>query len=66
MGYDEILYFFYDPRDNIFCDQFGFIVLNIFEMITPNDLLLFKEDHGYCIFPHRHSNNILCEILINE
>lgn len=66
MGYDGILYFSYDSEENMFYDQCGIRVTNIFEVITPNNLFLFRQDPGYCIFPHRDDNRILCEILTDE
>jgi len=63
MGYDGVLQFFYDSEENIFYDQCGQIVINIFEVLTPNDIFLFKQDPGYNVFSHRDNNRILCEIL---
>ena len=63
MGYDGILQFFYDSEENIFYDQCGIRVVNIFEVLTPNDIFLFKQDPGYNAFPHRDDHRILCEIL---
>lgn len=34
----------YWPRDNILTDENGEVVFNIFSMITPNDLTMFKEN----------------------
>lgn len=66
MGCDGILYFTYDPEENTFYDQCGIHMANIFEVLTPNDIFLFKRDHGYCIFPHRDDPHIWCEILMDE
>jgi hypothetical protein len=65
MGWDSLLQFFYDSEENAFyvCDQFGKRVINIFKALTPNDILLFKQDPGYNVFPHRDNRRILCEIL---
>ena len=60
---EGVLQFFYDSEENIFYDQCGQIVTNIFEVLTPNDIFLFKQDPGYNVFPHRDNNRILCEIL---
>lgn len=66
MGYDEILYFIYDPVENVFYNQYGVVILNIFEYITPNNLFLFKQDFGYCLFTHKNNHRIWCEILLKE
>jgi len=62
MGYDEVLQFFYDSEENIFYDQCGIRVVNIFEALTPNDIFLFKQDPGYNIFHHRGNPRIICEV----
>jgi len=63
MGYDGVLQFFYDSEENIFYDQCGIRVVNIFGALTPNDIFLFKQDPGYNIFRHREDPRIICEIL---
>ena len=63
MGYDGVLQFFYDSEENIFYDQCGIRVVNIFEALTPNDIFLFKQDLGYNIFRYREDPSIICEIL---
>jgi hypothetical protein len=65
MGYDYILQFYYDPKENTFhvCDQFGSRVVNILKALTPNDIFLFKQDPGYNVFFHKDNSHILCEIL---
>lgn len=54
---------FHDKIENIFLDECGKELINIFELITPNDLYLYTEDPGYTIFPHRDDPGLLCEIL---
>jgi len=63
--FNDQLFVCYDPDENMFYDRYGSLI-NILEMITPNDLFLFRQDPGYCTFPHRKNNKILCEILTNE
>lgn len=48
---------YYDSDRDIFLDVEGRIIDNIFQTITPNDLLLFKNDPGYNIFPCRHEKD---------
>jgi tRNA(Ile)-lysidine synthase TilS/MesJ len=40
---DEIMTFYYEPEQNIICDDDGFIMFNVFQFITPQQLLLFKH-----------------------
>lgn len=40
---------FYDEHNNIIWDEWGEIVFNIFEIITPNVLALFKKQKGYMV-----------------
>jgi len=61
-----ILYFWWDEENNMFYDECGQLVSNIFEMVTPNDLFLFMNDPGHCIFPHRDSKDISCEFVTDE
>jgi hypothetical protein len=35
-------------------------------VITPNDIFLFRQNPGYCSFPHRSDKHILCEIITEE
>lgn len=62
----EVLYFLWDPQENKFYNEYGLLIVNIFEFITPNDLFLFRHDHGNSIFQHRTDTHILCEILVDE
>ena len=62
----NILYFILDPNKNIFYTQDGTMVANMYEFITPNDLFLFRYDHGYNIFRHRENSLTLCELVIEE
>lgn len=64
--YDAILFFQWDSQNNIFYDDCGVPVTNIFEVITPSDLLLFREDHGRCAFFHRDYPEILCVLLVDD
>jgi len=41
----EIEYIEYDPRENIFYDQCGIRIYDLYGMITPSDILLFKHNH---------------------
>lgn len=60
--YAEALYLYYDPLENSFVDDDGFHIDNILAILTPLDLLLFKTDYDYNIFPHRGIKNAICII----
>lgn len=66
MGDDfkDVMVIYHDPDKNIFLDSdCGYIIPNIFEMITPNDLYLYRNDPGLNIFPHRDIPDLLCEVV---
>lgn len=63
MGYDGILELYYDSEENLFYDQCGIRVRDIFEVLTPNDIFLFKRNPKCNVFLHRKYPRILCEIL---
>ena len=53
---------FYDLENNVFMDEGGFIVWSIFDYITPNDLILFRETREYMAVPMRTQRGVLCEL----
>jgi hypothetical protein len=64
--YHAILTVFYNPIENIFYDQCGIRIINIFEIITPNDLFLFKHDNNNCYFRMKDEPYIICEIMVDD
>lgn len=42
MGY--CIGFFYNPVKNLFVDTDGFVVYNLFQLVSPNQLLMFKKN----------------------
>jgi len=42
-GIQEAIGLFFDVENNLFIDEDGFYVWNIYEIITPNDLMVFKS-----------------------
>lgn len=58
-----VLQIFYDKETNTFLDECGFEFVNVFEAITPNDLILYRSDPGFSLFYHRDIPGLLCEIL---
>jgi hypothetical protein len=65
MGYDMIMYIFYDSVLNIFYDINGLEVHYLFELLTPNDIMLFKQDHEHNIFMNREDRRTMIEILVD-
>jgi len=58
----ESLALYYLKEDNVFIDGEGEIVFEIFEIITPNDLYLFKRHKTYMIVNHRTEPQIFVEL----
>ena len=54
MTYECAIALFYDADGNYFFDSMGDIVYNLFDYITPNDLIVFKSMYeDLCIIkPH--------------
>jgi len=63
---DEVWRIFWNRDENVFYDVHGYVIVNIFEFLTPNDIYLFRQDHGYCMFPVRFGRKIMCEIMTDE
>jgi len=58
-----ILYLYYYEDENLFTDDDGHVIYDIFTIITPQDLFLFRHDNGFNIFPMKEHNDVLCEII---
>lgn len=58
----ESLALYYLKEENVFMDGEGEIVFEIFEIITPNDLYLFKRHKAYMIASHRTEPGIFVEL----
>ena len=39
----DIVTLYYDPDQNLFEDEFGFVMYNIFAFISPTELMMFKD-----------------------
>lgn len=51
-GDRDVLVFFYKENINRFVDdRFGNIIHDIYRYLTPSQIMLFKENHEYCLFP---------------
>ena len=66
IGTKSVFYLYYYERDNMFTDEDGNIIYDLFTLITPQDLFLFRYDHSHYIFPMVGRNDINCEILLIE
>lgn len=53
-------------NENRFIDEDGKPIYNVFEMITPNDLLIFRNDPGITMFRHRDIPRMYVEIVEEE
>ena len=62
LGYEDTVGLFYVKEWNVFMDEDGFIVWDIFEIITPNDLFLFKKNQEYMLIPHCTAPGVLVEL----
>lgn len=50
MSFDRICY----HKDlNLFTDIGGYVIYNMLDYLTSNDILLFKHDPGYNLFCHK-------------
>ena len=64
-AYKAVLIIRYDAQENIFLDQCGFEMVDVYTALTPNDVYLFRRT-GQHYFRHRGDRHILCEIIIEE
>jgi hypothetical protein len=44
---DDIYRLFFDPEENVFLDECGFIIFDIFSVLNPNIVYLFKLKKEY-------------------
>lgn len=64
--YREVIEIEYDADENSFYDQCGIHIINIFEMLTPSNLLLFRKNpQKFYEFPHRDNKQVLCKLIMN-
>lgn len=59
--YDNLA-LYYDEENNVFIDGEGEVVFEIFEIITPNDLYLFKHNKIDVIVNHSTIPGALVEL----
>lgn len=58
-----VFYLYYYEDENLFTDDDGHVVYDIFDLITPQDLFLFRHDNGFNVFTLRTDQDILVEIV---
>lgn len=60
----EILLCYYE-KENFFVDEYGEIVYDIFTLITPNDLYMFRHDSDkYNRFQFRSNHEVSVSIIV--
>ncbi len=58
-----IFHLYYYEDENLFVDDDGHVIHDLFNIITPHNLFMFKQDFGYNLFPVVGKRNVLCEII---
>lgn len=62
IDFDETFGIYYDADNNWFIDEDGYVIYDIYDLITPNDVFLFKERLRYMIVSYKHNKKIGVEI----
>jgi len=63
---DILIRLYYDSKDNVFYDEDGFVVFNIFDYITPTDLYLFKNSIYDMFVSYDNGAVVVCEICTED
>jgi hypothetical protein len=58
----DVFSFFYYPDQNVFKDYDGYIIWDLFNYITPNDLYLFRRTETTMFIKHKKLDNTIIEI----
>lgn len=58
-----VFYLYYYEEENFFTDEDGWIIYDLFNIITPLNLYLFQTDNGYNVFPMVGHDDVICEII---
>ena len=61
----EVVSLFYNPDINRFIDEFGSVIQDIFRLITPSQLMIFKEYKNHYVVPDV-TNSFLVELVHPE
>ena len=59
---DRDVYLFYEKGDNVFLDEDGYIIWDIFSLVTPNDLYLFRLHGEDMCVPHKTLPGVFCHL----
>ena len=62
----EIIGLFFDANINRFIDEDGCVVHDIFRIITPDDLFLFKQEEKCMVVDHAEFKEVLVELFYLE
>lgn len=63
---DALMIVIWNETENAFYDECGQHIENIYELITPDNIFLFRHNHGNCLFPMVDDRWILIEIIVEE
>lgn len=63
---ENLMSLFFDIEKNHFLDEDGFRVPNIFEIIRPSDLEIFRHDTKWMLVPHVSDKNTAVELIWPE
>ena len=58
----EVVSLFYDKDQNIFKDENGYMIWNMYEYVSPTDLYMFLHRRECMYFRHAHISDTLCEL----
>jgi len=65
--YDGTYYIFWDEQANMFYDPCGIRIINIFDLVTPNEIFLFRYNpKNFCAFPMKGEPRTVCIFVTNE
>ena len=60
---DVVIPIFYHEVENLFTDSCCKIIYDIFSMITPNDLIMFKKFGHHDYIRHRYDPRIMIDLI---
>jgi hypothetical protein len=61
-----VVSFYYLKDDNMFIDEDGKVVYDIYKYVTPNDLFLFKLRKGTSQIHSKTDKNVVYELVYQE
>lgn len=57
------LYIYYYEDENVFTDEDGHVIYDTFDIITPNDIYLFKHDPAFNSFRMVSDREVIVQII---